>query len=154
MFDAPTLKMEAKAAKIGMIILIATVVFRFALTEEQKAELYSIFSKVDRNVNDFDFDKANFDSQVLTATTNFENDFSEFLLEKDGSPEVQTASIAQVQEVEDVPSDYLRSDEFEMFTYLNNQDVSYSEIEEDLTEPLESYNTINASMSLFFPQEK
>ena len=71
MFDAPTLKMEAKAAKIGMIILIATVVFRFALTEERKAELYSIFSKVDRNVNDFDFDKANFDSQVLTATTNF-----------------------------------------------------------------------------------
>ena len=154
MFDAPTLKMEAKAAKIGMIILIATVVFRFALTEEQKAELYSIFSKVDRNVNDFDFDKANFDSQVLTATTNFENDFSEFLLEEDGSPEVQTASIAQVQEVEDVPSDYLRSDEFEMFTYLNNQDVSYSEIEEDLKEPLESYNTINASMSLFFPHEK
>ena len=153
MFDAPTLKMEAKAAKIGMIILIATVVFRFALTDEQKAELYSIFSSVDRDVNDFDFNRATFETQALTATLGYSNDYSG-IRTKEESRRIQEQLLAQSNVDEDVPSDYLRSNDFEMFTYLNNQEVTYTEVEEEYTEPLESYNTINASMSLFFPQEK
>ena len=153
MFDAPTLKMEAKAAKIGMMILIATVVFRFALTDEQKAELYSIFSSVDRDVNDFDFNRATFETQALTATLGYSNDYSG-IRTKEEARRIQEQLLAQSNVDEDVPSDYLRSNDFEMFTYLNNQEVTYTEVEEEYTEPLESYNTINASMSLFFPQEK
>ena len=105
--------MEAKIAKIGLVILIATVAFRFMLTEKLEVELYSIFKSVDRNMGDFDFDKVNFDTQANQANVDFSNDYSK-ITTKVEAERSQELFLAQLDEVEDqVPSDYVATNDFE-----------------------------------------
>ena len=146
--------MEAKVAKIGLVILIATVAFRFMLSEKQEVELYSIFNAVNRNMDDFDFDKADFDAKVFEVNANFANDYSG-IRTKAEAQYLQQQYLSRLLPDEDedqIPSDYFVHEDFEMFSHLNSS--SYAAVEEGFSEPLENYNTINASMKLFFTPAK
>ena len=142
--------MEGKAAKIGLVIMIAMILARFIMTDEQKSDLSALFERGDSEDIASRIFNGVLESEVLFAGLPFNVDYSGIRKRFQSNPvnlnQVNSGNDIAITN-EPIPLDYSSTNGFEMFTYLNSE-----EAEEFETEPLESSSTINATMDLFFPR--
>ena len=154
--------MESRIAKIGIVLLVVMVVWRAFISDDTKTDLSILFSS--RTTNERLY-KTNATSPLVPELLNgamafipsFESFPKQQRVNSGNNSNNNQRNIVITKEEETVPSDYIVSDDLAMFNHLNKNNSTTSlptnyDLEDENSEPLENYSTINANMALFFPK--
>lgn len=154
--------MESRIAKIGIVLLVVMVVWRAFISDDTKTDLSILFSS--RTTKERLY-KMNVTSPMVPELINgaiafipsFESFPKQQRVSSSNNSIKNAKNIVSTKEEESVPSDYVVSDDLAMFNHLNKNNSSASlptnyDLEDENSEPLENYSTINANMALFFPK--